>query len=122
MGRSLLAAIALVLAVHSSALAQSAPKRPPLLIPLYASSAVLHGLDVHSTVSSLAQGHRELNPLFRSGSVEQMIATKVAAGAAGIFLSEKLWKKRPKTAMFVMIATNATLSAVVAHNYRLANR
>jgi len=94
--------------------------RPRLLIPLYLMQFTLHGLDVHSTMRALDAGHREGNPLFADGSPKKMIGAKIASSAASVLIAEKLWKKNPLAAVLTMASVNAGLSAIVAHNYRIA--
>lgn len=99
-----------------------AAKRPEALIPLYASLAVLQGLDVHSTRRGLSSGGREANPLMepvvKNGAA--FIAVKAATTAGMILASERLWKKNRKAAVLLTVLTNAGLAAVVAHNYHVS--
>lgn len=115
-------AVLITLCVAASASAQERLDRPGLLIPLYAVNATLHGLDIHSTMRSLEAGNREANPLMSGMSTKTMIGVKVAASATSIWASEKLWKRNRWTAVGVMVATNALLSAAVAQNYRITRR
>jgi hypothetical protein len=96
--------------------------RPRSLLPLYAAQGVLHGLDVYSTIRVLENGRgREANPLFKSGSASLMIGAKIGATAIQVLGAEKLWKKHPRVAVGLMIATNVFMSGVVAHNLRLGS-
>jgi len=99
---------------------QRTERRPPALIPLYASFIALEALDVHSTRRGLANGAIEANPAM-SGLTDNsvaMVAAK-AAGTAGLILaSEKIWKKNRTAAVVLMIATNSAMVWVVGHNYR----
>jgi hypothetical protein len=90
--------------------------RPATLIPMYAAQGVLQGLDVYTTVRALDAGHREANPMFKSGNPATMIGTKLAVGAVNVFAAEKLWKKNPKAATALMLVTNVLMTGVVAHN------
>src|SRR5215218_5645358 len=71
------------------------PRRPPALVPLYATLAVLQGLDMHSTMKGIgsAQG-REANPIMQpvveNGAV--LLAVKATATIGVIWMSEKMWK------------------------------
>jgi Domain of unknown function (DUF5658) len=101
---------------------QPAERRPPALIPLYASFVTLEMLDVHSTSRALANGGVEANPAIRgvAGNAAAMIAMKAAGSASLIFASEKIWKKNRTAAVVLMIATNSAMAWVVAHNYQVA--
>lgn len=98
------------------------PDRPALLVPLYAGSVALHALDLHSTKLALQACNREGNPLFKDASFAAMTGTKIAASAATVFLVEKLWKRNRAAAVGVMVVVNVGLTAVIANNYRLAQR
>ena len=115
---------AVLFSAASPALAQSSDaveaRRPAALVPLYVAQVTLHGLDLHSTMRALDQGHREANPFLKNATSGQMIGAKIATSAATVWLSEKLWKKNRVAAVVVMSGVNAALAAVVANNYRIA--
>jgi hypothetical protein len=94
--------------------------RPGLLIPLYVMQFTLHGLDVHSTVRALENGHREANPLFKDASTATMTGAKLASSAVSVLIAEKLWKKNRIAAVLMMASVNGALAAVVANNYQIA--
>ena len=98
-------------------------KRPEALIPLYVSLVGLQALDIHSTRQGLSSGAtRESNPLMKA-FVENdgaFIAVKATATAGTIFITEKLRKTRPKTAVVLAAALNIGMAAVVVNNYRVA--
>ena len=119
----LLGALILGLFTAAAASAQSPEqKRPALLVPLYASQAVLNGLDVHSTMLALRSGKVEGNPVLRGLTPTQMLGMKAATSTATILITEKLWKRHRAAAVGLMLASNATLAVVAARNYRLAER
>jgi hypothetical protein len=96
--------------------------RPAALIPLYASFVTLQVLDLHSTAYALDRGAVEANPAIR-GFVDNRVAMTAlkAAGTAGvIYVSEKLRTKNKAVSLGLMIATNAAMTWVVQHNYRVA--
>jgi hypothetical protein len=99
---------------------QRTERRPPALIPLYASFVALEALDVHSTSRALANGAVEANPAMSgvTGSSVGIVAAKAAGTAGLIFASEKIWKKNRTAAVVLMIATNSAMAWVVGHNYR----
>jgi hypothetical protein len=109
----------LLAAVSPVAAQDEAPKRPALLMPLYAGHIALQGADLHSTFSALDHGLVEGNPLLRDGNRAKMIGAKLAASTTAIFITEKLWKKNRVAAISVMLVSNTALSLVVANNYRL---
>ena len=96
--------------------------RPAALVPMYASFATLQALDYHSTTRAISQGiGREANPLARS-IVEHpagFLALKAGATAGMIWASERMRKKHPGRAVVLMLASNATMAVIVAHNYSI---
>lgn len=97
-------------------------QRPAALIPLYLSQAALQGADLYTTRRALNAGHIEANPVFKDASFGTMVGAKIAATAASIYLSEKLWKRNRYAAIGVMVAANIGMSAVVANNYRVLQK
>ena len=98
-------------------------RRPGALVPLYGSLIALQGLDMHSTRRGMSSGKtREANPLMGSvvNNGAAFFAVKSAATAGAIWCAEKLWKKHPKRAIVFTALLNATMAAVVTHNYRAA--
>lgn len=102
--------------VTTAAATADGPKRPGILIPLYAMHFSLHGLDVHSTLQAIKRGHREANPLLKNATSGQLIGAKLASSAATVWLAEKLWKKNRPAAVVLVAALNVALAAVVANN------
>lgn len=98
-------------------------QRPAALKPLYVSYAALQALDIHSTLSAIHQGGREVNPLFAkvTESPAGVIAVKAGLAAATIVLIEKTWKHHRTAAVLSMIAFNGAYTAIVARNYWIAN-
>jgi len=96
--------------------------RPAAQVPMYASFATLQALDYHSTTRAISQGiGREANPLARS-VVEHpagFLALKAGATAGMIWASERMRKKHPGRAVVLMLASNATMAVIVAHNYSI---
>lgn len=94
-------------------------QRPRMLMPMYASLGVLHGLDVLTTVNALKAGDYEANPLMRGLGAKGMLGVKAAAMSVNIFVVEKMWRRNRKAAVVVMVVANIGMAAVVAHNSRL---
>ena len=95
-------------------------KRPPALVPLYASFVALQALDLHSTSYALNRGAVEANPLIKGIATNEvgLVALK-AAGTAGVIFASERMRTRSKTAAVVfMIAANSAMAWVVQHNYR----
>lgn len=80
------------------------------------------GLDALTTFRALDAGHREGNPLLKSGNRPLMIAAKIATASASIYLTERLWKQNRKAAVLSMVITNVAMSMVVANNTRIGSR
>ena len=96
--------------------------RPALLVPMYASFATLQALDYHSTTTALSSGAaREANPLMRGVANTPAAFAMVKAGATAgmIWAAERMRKKHPASAVVFMVASNAAMAAVVAHNYAI---
>ena len=102
---------------------EQGPKRPAALMPLYVSFIGLQTLDIHSTKRGMSSGStRESNPIMKPfvNNDAAFIAMKASATAGTIFVTEKMRKKHPKTAVIMAVAFNAAMAMVVTHNYRVA--
>jgi hypothetical protein len=100
------------------AVATGTARRPPALVPLYISFAALQFADVRTTLGALAAGDREGNPVFTGiRSPAAMLGLKTAMAVGTIYVVEQLRKKKPKTALVLMIALNSAYAGIVAHNY-----
>jgi Domain of unknown function (DUF5658) len=107
--------------LHAERLAADSPSRPAALPALYISFAVLQGLDAHSTLTAVSAGGREVNPAVRDLVTQpaSFVGAKIAATAGTLYLAERLWKKKHRTAAVVlMVAINTAYGVIVAHNYR----
>jgi hypothetical protein len=96
----------------------SASRRPAPLVPLYASLAVLQGLDIYTTSSAISRGAVEANPGMKAvaGNAWASTAVKAAATAGSIYFIERAWKQNRKGAVILATVINAATAAVVAHN------
>jgi hypothetical protein len=88
-----------------------------VMLSLYATQGLLQTLDIMTTSKALAAGHKEANPLFRSGNISTMVLAKAAAVGVNIWAVEHLRKTNPKAAMWLMKVSNAMMSAVVVNNF-----
>jgi hypothetical protein len=95
-----------------------------LLPSLYASTAVMQGLDIHSTMMAFNSGAVEGNPLMSGATRNRaaFIATKAAVTAGTILLARKIAKKNKVAAVVTLVAVNSAYAMVVAHNYNLARQ
>jgi hypothetical protein len=95
------------------------PARGAVLPVLYGTLAGLQAYDGWSTVMALRQGAREANPAMAAvaSNPGAIWAVKVGATMASIYAAERLWKRhRHVEAIATMVAVNALMSAVAAHN------
>lgn len=98
--------------------------RPSVLIPMYASLAILQGFDIYTTSASIKRGAVEANPLMKpvAGRNTASILVKAAATAGSIYFTERAWKQNRKGAVILMTAINVATAAIVAHNTQVARR
>jgi hypothetical protein len=91
---------------------------------LHVSFAALQGLDVYSTIHAVGQGGREANPVLQGVANKPMalVAIKTGMTAAIIYATDRIWRKKPRTALTLMIVQNAAYMIVVAHNYRVSSQ
>jgi hypothetical protein len=91
---------------------------------LYSGFIATQALDVHSTLRAIDAGAVEANAAMRwaTESPARFIALKSATTTGIVFVVEKLRKKHPKTAMFLLVGLNSASAVIVAHNYRTASQ
>jgi hypothetical protein len=90
------------------------------LTALLVSHIVLQGLDVHSTLRGLERGAVETNVLMRPAvkSRATFIVVK-SLGTAGVTtLFKKAAKRKPRAAIWTLLAANVGYAVVIARNYR----
>jgi hypothetical protein len=95
-------------------------RRPRALPPLYVSFVTLQALDVHATMKAVGKGGVEANPAMK-GLVREpaaYVAAKIAATAATLYISERLWRRHRVGAVVLMLAVNGAYGVIVASNYR----
>jgi uncharacterized protein DUF5658 len=97
-------------------------QRSFVLPSLYASTAILQALDVHSTLTGLNRGAMEANPLLSGiGSHRGAFVAAKAGVAAGTILAARAMAKHNKmAAIATLVGINAAYAAVVSHNYKVA--
>jgi hypothetical protein len=110
--------------VRQLSLTRPTSARPAALLPLYASFAVLQGLDIYTTHSAVARGGVEANPVMQPVASRKLASTavKAAATAGSIYFIERAWKHNRKGAVVLATVINAAAAAVVAHNTQVAKR
>lgn len=94
----------------------------PLMTSLYATTAVMQALDVHSTLAALDAGGVEANPIMAGLTRNRaaFIATKAAVAAGAIFAAREVAKHNKVAAALTLIAINSTYAWVAHHNYQVA--
>lgn len=94
----------------------------PILVSLYATTAVVQMLDVHSTLKALDAGAREANPLMKGLVSHRAAFVTVKAGVAAglIYAGHRLSKRHRAQAAITLAIINAGYVAVIAHNYHVA--
>jgi hypothetical protein len=102
----------------------SSMRRPALLPALYAANVALQALDAHSTLTALDLGAREANPVMQGvvGNKPALLAVKAGAAVGTIYFAEKLWRRNRVGAVVMMVVVNGVTTAIVAHNYKVADR
>jgi hypothetical protein len=96
--------------------------RPSALPALYVASALLQGYDAFSTMKALKSGAHEANPFMQHvvKSPAAFIAVKASVTTASVMAAEQLWKNNHRAgAIGLMIASNAMMGMVAAHNARV---
>ena len=93
-----------------------------LMTSLYASTAAMQLLDVHSTLSAFRAGASEANPMMGevTKSPAMVIAVKVGVAASTILAAKQLSKRNRAAAVATLVAINSAYAMVVSHNYRVA--
>jgi hypothetical protein len=93
-----------------------------LMSSLYVSTAVMQGLDVHSTMMALDRGGAEANPLMKglTGNKAAFIAFKAGITATTIYAAHQTSKKNRVAAIVTLVAINSAYAMIVSHNYRVA--
>ena len=100
------------------------PSKSALLGSLYATTALMHALDVHSTILALDRGAIEANPLMAGVTKNRaaFIATKAAVATSSILAARSLAKRNKVAAIVSMVAINSVYGMVVQHNYKVARQ
>jgi hypothetical protein len=92
-----------------------------LMGSLYASTAVLQALDIHSTLKGLDRGATEANPMMSGLAARKgaFVATKIGVSAATILAARQMAKKNKLAAALTLVGINSLYAVVVSHNYKV---
>jgi hypothetical protein len=98
--------------------------RSGLLLSLYASTAAMQALDVHSTLTAFRNGAVEANPLMKgiAGNKAAFVAMKAGVAVSTILATHNMAKRNKVAAIATAIAINSAYAFVVNHNYKVARR
>ena len=91
---------------------------------LYASTAIMQGLDVHSTLQGVSRGAHEMNPAVR-GLLKHpaaFISAKALVGVSTIMAAREVAKKNKVAAAIALVALNSLYAVVVNNNYRVSRQ
>lgn len=97
--------------------------RTKKLLPLYASTALMQALDVHSTLQVLSHGGGEGNPMLQGvvSNRPAFIAAKAAVAASTIYAASRIAKHSKVGAIITLVGLNSVYAMVISHNYKLAH-
>jgi len=91
---------------------------------VYASTALMHILDIDSTLKALKVGAVEANPMM-SGVVHNkaaFFATKAAIATASIYATARMARHNKLGAIITSSAINSAYLMIVRNNYKIAGR
>lgn len=98
------------------------PEGSRLMTSLYATTAVMQALDIHSTMSALSRGAVEANPAM-SGITRNkaaFVALKAGVAVSTVLAARNMSKRNKVAAVLTLVAVNSAYAYVVSHNYRVA--
>jgi hypothetical protein len=93
------------------------------LLPIYAATAVMQALDVHSTMQVLNRGGGEGNPMLQGlvSNKPAFMAAKAAVAASTIYAASRIARHSKIGAIVTLVGLNSIYAMVISHNYKLAN-
>lgn len=95
-----------------------------MMTSLYATTAAMQMMDVHSTIKAMNVGAVEANPLM-GGLVKNraaFVTTKAAMAAVTIYAAHKMAKTNKLGAALTLVAINSAYLMIVKNNYKIAGR
>lgn len=92
------------------------------MVPLYATTAVMQALDVHSTLQAFKGGAVEGNPIMAGIAAHKplFVAVKSAVAVGTIMAVRSIAKRHKVRAIVALVAMNSAYALIVSHNYKLA--
>jgi hypothetical protein len=92
------------------------------LMGLYASTAVMQALDVHSSLTAFRAGAVEANPLMVGPTRNTMafIALKAGVATGTVLAARNMAKTNKIAAIAALVAVNSAYAMIVNHNYQVA--
>jgi hypothetical protein len=90
---------------------------------LYATTVILQGLDVHSTLSAINHGGVEANPMISpvASHAVAFVAMKSALTATSLVAAHHIAGHNKMAAIALLAGINSAYALVVAHNYHVAS-
>jgi len=100
------------------------PGPSALMTSLYASTAVMQALDVHSTLLALDRGAVEANPLMSGATRNRaaFVALKAGVALSTVMAAKNMSKRNKVAAVLTLVAINSAYAMIVNHNYNVARR
>jgi Domain of unknown function (DUF5658) len=98
------------------------PGGSSVMTSLYATTAVMQMLDVHSTLTAFRAGAVEANPMMQGVTKNSALFLTMKAGVAAstILAARQMAKRNKVAAIATLVAINSAYAMVVSHNYRVA--
>ena len=92
------------------------------MLALYASTAVMQALDVHSSLMAFSRGAVEGNPMMAGAASHKpvFIALKAGIAATTIMAAKQIARRHKVAAVVTLVAINSAYAFVASHNYQLA--
>lgn len=125
---AIVGAALLSLCVSTAAFAQTPPpepKRPSIvMLSAYTVTAIVQGLDAHSTFKALDAGGVEVNPFLFDVAKNRpaFIALKAGVAAGLIYAGHGIARKHKVVSVLTLAAINSVYIGLAANNYRAAKK
>ena len=107
----------------SNAAPETSSRPSVVMTSLYATTALMQGLDAHSTMKAINAGAVEKNPLmsYLTSHPTAFVALKTGAAVSLIYAGRRLAKRNKTHAVIALVAVNSAYLIIATHNYRVAN-
>lgn len=95
-----------------------------VMTSLYAATAAMQALDVHSTLMAIDRGAVEGNPVMGNltGNKAAFMALKAGVAFSTVMAARNMSKRNKVAAIATLVAINSAYAMVVTHNYRVAQK